>query len=86
MKDEIDFEDISTNAHYTRAAIHESFRYEFEMIFGPFLIFILFRICPVAFSIARILEEDFVLSGHNIKAGVVIFILFECLLIKLIFI
>lgn len=31
---------------------------------------VFFRISPVAFCIARILEQDFVLSGYHIKAGV----------------
>lgn len=29
-----------------------------------------YRICPTAFCLARILEEDTVLSGYDLKAGV----------------
>lgn len=29
-----------------------------------------FRLCPTAFCLARILEEDQVLSGYHLKAGV----------------
>lgn len=30
-----------------------------------------YRLCPTAFCIARILEEDYLLSGYNLKAGVI---------------
>lgn len=33
-----------------------------------------YRICPTAFCLARILEQDTVLSGYQLKAGVRIFI------------
>jgi ecdysone 20-monooxygenase len=29
-----------------------------------------YRMTPVAFCIARILEQDYTLSGYNVKAGV----------------
>uniref|UniRef100_A0A336MFD5 CSON014590 protein n=1 Tax=Culicoides sonorensis TaxID=179676 RepID=A0A336MFD5_CULSO len=48
---EIDIEAL-TNAHFTKACIHESY-----------------RLCPTAFCIARILEDDFILSDYKLKAG-----------------
>ncbi|KAL7032888.1 hypothetical protein ACKWTF_007423 [Chironomus riparius] len=44
--------DELNKAHYTRAAIQESF-----------------RISPSAFAVARILEQDFNLSGYHVEAG-----------------
>lgn len=44
-----------------------------------------YRICPTAFCLARILQEDTCLSGYNIKAGVNILKIIHCSPFKEIF-